>query len=333
MGHPPEVVRPYNELVQGLAARARAVLADHVPKGRKFALLDFPNHSNVGDSAIWLGELAALRAIGAGAPAYVCDSGTFSARALRERIGDGTVFIHGGGNLGDLWPQHQRLREAILEAARENPIVQLPQSIEFRDAQAQESARAVFSRHPRFTLLARDERSLERGRVLGVEAILCPDMAFCIPDAERPRPPVQEVQWLLRTDLEASGAGRPDRDWLEEASGGWPRASRRLAGGARRGGLAGALAQPLLGRVWEKTARQRLRRGLDFLARGRVVVTDRLHGHVLCLLMGIPHVVLPDRHGKTLAFIETWTRGCELFRFVPDAGAAEAAARELLPIE
>jgi pyruvyl transferase EpsO len=187
----------------------------------------------------------------------------------------------------------------------------------------------VFGRHPRFTLLARDERSRERARALGVVASLCPDLSLCILGVERPRLPVQEVQWLLRTDLEARSAGRADRDWLEETSGGWPRMGRRVAGGARMGGLAGALAQVGLGRIWERAAHDRLRRGLDFLARGRVVVTDRLHGHLLCLLMGIPHVVLPDRYGKTLAFIETWTRGCDLFRFVPDADAAATAAREL----
>ncbi len=43
------------------------------------------------------------------------------------------------------------------------------------------------------------------------------------------------------------------------------------------------------------------------LAGGAVVITDRLHGHILCVLMGIPHVVLPDRHGKIRNFWETWT--------------------------
>jgi pyruvyl transferase EpsO len=324
-------VRSHRELVQGLAERARAVLANHVPKGRKFALVDFPNHSNVGDSAIWLGELAALRAIGAGSPDYICDADTFSPRVLRERIGDGPILIHGGGNLGDLWPRHQRLREAIVEAAPENPIVQLPQSIEFMDARTAERARAVFGRHSRLTLLVRDERSLERAGFSGVETVLCPDLAFCLGHLERPNPPTKEVQSLLRTDPEARDAGRSESDWLTEAPRGWPRLARRLARGARWGGWAAPLAQALLGSVWKKAAHQRLLRGLDFLARGRVVVTDRLHGHILCLLMGVPHVMLPDRYGKTQAFIETWTRGCDLFRFVPDAGAAQAAALELLP--
>jgi pyruvyl transferase EpsO len=323
-------MRSHGELVQGLAARARAVLADHVPKGRKFALVDFPNHSNVGDSAIWLGELAALRAIGAGVPAYVCDADTFSAQVLRERIGDGPILIHGGGNLGDLWPRHQRLREAIVEAAPENPIVQLPQSIEFLDARTAESVRAAFGRHSRLTLLVRDERSLARAGFSGVETVLCPDLAFCLGPLERPRPPAKDVQSLLRTDPEARDAGKSESDWLTEAPRGWPRLARRWAGAARWGGWAGTLAQALLRGVWEKAAHERLLRGFDFLARGRVVVTDRLHGHILCLLIGVPHVVLPDRYGKIQAFIETWTSGCDLFRFVPDAGAAHAAALELL---
>ena len=44
------------------------------------------------------------------------------------------------------------------------------------------------------------------------------------------------------------------------------------------------------------------------------MITDRLHGHVLALLMGIPHVVLPNTNGpdqvnKIDAFLDTWTGG------------------------
>jgi pyruvyl transferase EpsO len=63
-----ELVRSNRDLTGGLAARAHSVLAQHVARGQRFALVDFPNHSNVGDNAIWLGELAALRAIGVGEP-------------------------------------------------------------------------------------------------------------------------------------------------------------------------------------------------------------------------------------------------------------------------
>jgi pyruvyl transferase EpsO len=48
-------------------------------------------------------------------------------------------------------------------------------------------------------------------------------------------------------------------------------------------------------------------RGCRLLSSGRVVITDRLHAHLLCLLMGIPHGVLDNSYGKLTRFLDTWT--------------------------
>ena len=80
------------------------------PPGTPYALVDFPDHPNVGDSAIWLGEIAMLRAVGAGDPAYVCRWDDFDEAAFRDACPTGPIFIHGGGNLGDIWPHHQHFR-------------------------------------------------------------------------------------------------------------------------------------------------------------------------------------------------------------------------------
>jgi exopolysaccharide biosynthesis predicted pyruvyltransferase EpsI len=47
---------------------------------------------------------------------------------------------------------------------------------------------------------------------------------------------------------------------------------------------------------------------------------------VLCLLLGIPHQLVPDRHGKLRAFHETWTQGSELAAFEAAAPPARPAA-------
>jgi exopolysaccharide biosynthesis predicted pyruvyltransferase EpsI len=43
------------------------------------------------------------------------------------------------------------------------------------------------------------------------------------------------------------------------------------------------------------------------LSSGRVVITDRLHAHLLCLLAGIPHAVLDNSYGKLGGFLDRWT--------------------------
>src|SRR5262249_47886968 len=81
----------------------------------------------------------------------------------------------------------------------------------------------------------------------------------------------------------------------------------------------------LLG-TYDPLAEERLARGCGILSGGRVVVTDRLHGHVLCLVLGVPHVLLDNSYGKVRGFYETWTAGCPLPRWAaPPAGALDQA--------
>ena len=95
-------------------------------------LLDFPNHGNVGDSAIWRGEVTWLRQT-VGASRFVCEIANYCNEQLRAVLKDaGTILLHGGGNLGDLWPTHQVFRERILDEFPDRRVIQLPQSIQFQ---------------------------------------------------------------------------------------------------------------------------------------------------------------------------------------------------------
>jgi pyruvyl transferase EpsO len=89
------------------------------------------------------------------------------------------------------------------------------------------------------------------------------------------------------------------------------------------------LWRSLLVRTYGPLAKRRLRRGLRVLARGRVVITDRLHGHILSLMMGVPHVVLDNTYGKISSFHRTWTAGADGVRIAGSAAEAVALARQL----
>jgi pyruvyl transferase EpsO len=59
-----------------------------------------------------------------------------------------------------------------------------------------------------------------------------------------------------------------------------------------------------------------------------VVVTDRLHAHLLSLLLGIPHAVLDNSYGKLSRFLDAWTGGAGLMQRVASADEAVAWAEE-----
>src|SRR5690606_36472785 len=169
------------ELIARLGELIHDRLALPVAPDLPLAIVDFPAMRNCGDSAIWLGELAYLRQRFNKRPDYVSRIADFSAEALERRVPEGPIFIHGGGNFGDIWVAHQDFREMLLARFPNRQIVQLPQSIHFNAIErAEQTARAI-ARHRHFVLLVRDEESRYFAeKHFDCEVKLCPDMAFAI---------------------------------------------------------------------------------------------------------------------------------------------------------
>ena len=81
--------------------------------------------------------------------------------------------------------------------------------------------------------------------------------------------------------------------------------------------------------AYDRYAAWNVKRGTEMLSRGRVVITDRLHGHILCVLMSIPHVVLNDRYGKIRDFWDAWSHGAPGAHFAAEPEEARTIARSL----
>jgi exopolysaccharide biosynthesis protein PssK len=335
------------QLIADLKRELEISLEPLIPRGKPVALLDFPSHMNVGDSAIWLGELAFLRR-NRNRIVYICDPWSYSPREAERRMGEAMILITGGGNFGDLYVENQALRERVMADFPDRRIVQLPQTVWFSTSAAAEKARLVLSRHPDLTLMVRDSRSRGlAGRLLEIPTVLCPDMAFALGPLARPRPPAKEAVWLARSDFESTGPDVPRdpqvevTDWLDYEQ---PEASlkavirpalQNLGQSARsslvgnRGRLTEILPQGRF--LYHLHARGRLAHGCDLLAQGRVVVTDRLHGHILSVLLGIPHVLMDNNYGKNESFHATWTHNLDLVRWADGRDDPLRLAKSLDP--
>jgi exopolysaccharide biosynthesis predicted pyruvyltransferase EpsI len=327
--------------VETIVAKARHALAHVIPSGARCALLDHPDHPNVGDSAIWLGERVFLRA-NRNRVAYSCSAPTFDEQTLRRAMPDGIVLIHGGGNFGTLWPHHQRLREKILERLKDYRIVQLPQTIRYEDAASAAHTAQLIAAHSDFHVLTRDTTSLAFARdQLGAKSSMCPDAALLLAGQLKREAPVVDCLVLARTDKERAFADLEHAfansqrsvqtaDWLEEPIGLLHRVRNRLKYATRRSFASSYPFQVAMLAVWDRLATERTRRGCRLLSRGRIVITDRLHAHILCTLLGIPHIVLDNNYGKLSGFIDTWTRDNPLVHRASSTREATQIAERLL---
>lgn len=200
-----------SKYMQALGLRT-GLVSDAIPNGAKVGFVDYPMHINVGDLLILLGAMDFFRDNNNSLPASYC---LFDeSKRLYEKLDQCEVIAcHGGGNFGDIYPKHQRLRERIVQRFPKKPVVVMPQSFHFSGIEAMKESAAIFRKHDNVTIFVRDEESSEIARKhFSDQVFLCPDMAHrlfdpfaAVRDAARHSTPIDEPLRLMRRDVEAAG--------------------------------------------------------------------------------------------------------------------------------
>ncbi|MPY87957.1 MAG: hypothetical protein GEU99_08555 [Luteitalea sp.] len=311
-----------------LKATIETALDPFITPFSECALVDFPTYPNVGDHAIWLGTVDYLRSRGVRIK-YICHPLNYSASELRRTVRQGPIVIQGGGNFGDLWQDHQLLRERIVQNFPDKAIIQLPQSIHFASQTNLQRARSIFNAHPNLLLFVRDQPSLAFAQShFSCKVRLCPDLAFLMRHDRLVRAESQPgmIVYLSRGDKEAATdklgaelavAGLVVVDWVKRQPSKWKQAyeaTRRPRWGPRLVRMLQRIPTLTSGnqkrRLYaaNRMAQERLDYGCRLLGAGQVVVTDRLHAHILATCLDLPNVVFDNSYGKVAAFVQEWTR-------------------------
>lgn len=328
------------------------------------ALLDYPEHRNVGDHLIWLGSVFYLSDVAKTKINYTAAMKNFSGSAMEKQVGKAPIFLNGGGNLGDIWPECQAFREEIISNYQDRPIIILPQTIYFENFSNLTKAALIFNSHPNLTLFARDKYSYEIAlkHFYNCHVILSPDMVFqmagmpglsfqsnselpilyhCRQDKELESSFVSASinlsnvvvveDWLsfkllkkfddLPVAVELRQESQPDSGTVHELVS-WQKWYYEHPYAAK------------FNQLYNPSVHQRawafMQSGVHQFQQYRLVITNRLHGHILCTLLRIPHILLPNSYHKNEMFYETWTSQIPFCRFVKDASQIEANVRELL---
>jgi pyruvyl transferase EpsO len=323
----PAAIDPMRHHAVDLASRVALALRPALAPHRAVALVGL-SPRNAGDALAWWGALALLRRWRIRV-AHVSMFPVLDADGLRRRHPTGPILLAGGGNLGTLYPQLHGFRTALLASFPDRPVIQLPQSVQVDEQQAAETADPLRA-HADFTLFVRDDVSRRRAERLGLAPHLCPDMALAVAGPEVAVPDIgrDRILWLGRADGERSAVRPPADAPIDYVDLGdrrdVGRSVERLAWQTGTRFAAGPAART---RSWssQRLAAWALRR----VAAAPAVVTERLHGHILCLLTGTPHVIVPDAFGKIEAFARTWGTVGPGVEIVHDGEAAVAHATRL----
>lgn len=319
---------------------ASSVLDQLIPSNADIILLDYPNTTNVGDSLIWLGEIAYLQSRGLKI-SYVCDTGNYDFETVKQKINSKSiVLMHGGGNFGTVWTEIHAFRLKVIRELKNVPIIQLPQTIHFDNQEKIDEINDAITQHSRYSLLVRSQHCYYFAKAnFKTSVYLSPDMAFFIGAIQSGVVPSIDCLAIARTDHEASGALNSVinnlkseytlsvTDWLGASVA--EKLIHRIE--MHSGFIRNALDSDnmLLIKLWNYLSGLRMKRGVDLLSDAHIVITDRLHVHILSILLGKPHVIVDNNYGKLKHFYETWTHRCTLHRFANNSSEVSDKLKEL----
>ncbi|MEC4986894.1 MAG: polysaccharide pyruvyl transferase family protein [Oscillatoria sp. PMC 1068.18] len=332
----------------------------------KCAFLDYPNYPNIGDHLIWLGGLFYLTDILQTQVSYTANINNFSDELLKQKVGKNPIILNGGGNLGDLWPPYQKFREKIISQYPDRPIIIFPQSIYFTNQVNLDNAAKTFNSHPNLTIFVRDNYSYQiaSNNFINCQVVKAPDLAFHLlklPGICKSSQPNQAILYHYRQDRELDKKIAPAslnlpnlvvEDWQAfhlVLGNSQPLLLKKIAYLYREFWQKGLLTPKefFSRQKWfskyqykqkfsqvdnpelQQLSLSLLHAGIYQFQQYQVIITNRLHGHILCLLLGIPHLFLPNSYHKNESFYQTWSQDISWCHFAKNSEEVKVKIREL----
>ena len=284
---------------------------------------DYPMHLNVGDLLIYAGTEAFFKEYKINIRLRRCLQ-TFDINEVKKNITKNTTIIcHGGGNLGDLYPLLQKLREELVINFPNNRIILLPQTGYFSNQDEMKKSAAIFSAHKDCHLFARDLPTLELLKNFSDKVILCPDMAHQLYGEFPLKNKVESIEknklYFLRKDIEASqlekniestlSASAVVKDWDDIVTSNDIMYARIYSKLARISNISHlSIFKDKINDLWYKHTLNIIERARNEFMKYDLVVTSRLHGHIFSCLLGIPNQVCDNSYGKNLGYYNQWTK-------------------------
>lgn len=294
------------------------VLADLIGYA-PFHYVDIPTHGNIGDLLIMQGTLAFFRKHGL-VPKLIAPYFAYDPRWIQP---EDVIVFHGGGNFGDLYSCYQDLREQIVQNYSENRIIILPQSLHFSSREKMLQSARVFRTHADVHICVRDQVSYEMAQEFSDNVYLLPDMAHQLypMHAEHEQAAAGNLRIARVDDESTSPSEFPDpanatvTDWPAFVGAREEQINlfRRAIGAFYRRGM-GRQANKILTRLWIAYSARLIADAARLFARHELIITDRLHGHILACLLRKKNIVLDNSYGKNSRYVEAWTGDSELVR-------------------
>lgn len=218
------------------------------------------------------------------------------------------ITIVGGGNMGDLYPDIEFLRQLVIKKFPNNQIISFPQTIDFSKTKTGNSflkkTKQLYNRHEHLTLLARENISYKKMKEFfpSANVFLTPDIVMTLDVRQEKKR--NGVIFCLRSDLEGQ-IKQEEKELLYKIFQSKYHNISHYDTHIGRGNLSKRERMEELKKIWGE------------FSSAEWVITDRLHGMIFCFITRTPAIVLPNNNFKIKECYK-WIQTCGYIFFIEE---------------
>ncbi|MCM3786675.1 polysaccharide pyruvyl transferase family protein [Neobacillus mesonae] len=291
-------------------------IAKLIPKDAPVYYIDYPVHSNGGDLLIMKGTEAFFKNYKVN---VIKRYSALDYPTSKINVPEGAVFLlHGGGNFGDLYPLHQKLRENIIKDNKNHRIIVMPQTLFFSSQDELRKTGDIINGHNDLHLFVRDQNSYDIAvsNFPKCHVYLSPDMAHELWPIQATHQPTKENLNFLRVDVEKT---KEQIEFEKQSTGDYKDWNTIFTPFERK--IVKLMAKLLklklpVVSIWYKYSDYLVSKSIKEFSDYKIITTSRLHGHILSCLMDKDNELLDNSYGKNSSYYNQWTHRldkCKLF--------------------
>lgn len=286
-------------------------------KRKKVFLMNTPSHGNIGDQAIALAEIFFLKKH---YPNYhlievPSDHINHCLKDIKSYITDkDLIFVHGGGNLGNLYIEDEVFRRLIVKNFPKNKSVSFPQSIKYTEdlfgKKELEKAQRIYSKNSNWYFTARESASKEL-----MSKIFSKNKIFFTPDIVLSMAPLptnftnqmrKGAITLFRKDKEKSLSESFSDEIIRFLECNYSEITFSDTTTGKAAFIDNKNRREIVLDKWLEISHHEL------------AITDRLHGMIFCYLTKTPCVVIKNNNNKIESTYNSWVKDCNFIQLLEE---------------
>lgn len=292
---------------------------------QKILLAGVPYHGNIGDSAIYCAERKFIKDNFKDYEFHhISEQGLFRCidKIAKYYNEEDIIFLHGGGNMGNVYIWHEEIRRKAIKVFKNNKIIIFPQTIYFENNEQgkieAQKTKEVYNSHKNLTLIAREEKSYEimKEYFPNNNIILTPDIVTYL-DKTEPRQPRKGALLVLRNDKEII---------LDQSN------TKKIHNIIEKNYYPITYTDTHLrydkAEVYNKRI-DTLESKLNEFKKAEIVITDRLHGMIFSAITSTPCIALGNFNHK----IESSAKWFKNFNYIKYADNIEQVEKYIVELK